>query len=103
VCVCVCVCVCVAAAGSATPVPGDPAVSGWICVESGDPGKWQPQGGSVNTSSAAAAAAAAVHVLSPSKLEWERGLQLLEVSHGMAEGAAKERVIDHANRLLGLQ
>ena len=83
---------------SATPLPGDPAVTGWVCVESGDPGKWQPQGGSVNITSAAAAA-----VLPPSKLEWERGLQLLKASHGMVEGAAKERVIDHANRLLGLQ
>ena len=29
--------------------------------------------------------------------------KLLKASHGMVEGAAKERVIDHANRLLGLQ
>ena len=66
-------------------------MTGWVCVESGEPGRWVAQGGGGPNASSALAS------------ECERGLQLLEASHEMETGAAKDRVIANANRLMGLQ
>eukprot|EP01051_Picozoa_sp_SAG22_P002257 SAG22_NODE_99_length_20560_cov_128.669029_22_plen_189_part_00 len=82
-------------------------------VGSGARGRWsgkQRGGANGTTHSAPATAVAAavgaamlaVEAPRPSALDWERGLQLLEATHPMAAGAARERLIAHANRLLGL-